>query len=190
MKTKLRTSFKKYEPEIKFILIIMLFGIITGAIFYLKQDDTIKASLTLDAINPFSNNVFNFQNIIMHLVILLFLTLSSFLGIGLIFTIIYIFIEGLAVGFLIPLFLNSYKLSGIWTISVYFIFIKLLFFILLIAFFIFLLKLVKRLLLSLKNRNLNFKSALKNVILIISFIFLNDLIIFFVGNKIVTFILV
>lgn len=190
MKAKIRTSLKKHANEIRFISIIIIFGLITGAIFYLKQSSTVKSSILLNMTDVFSTNVFSGKNIFIHIIILALLILSSFLAVGLIFTIVYIFIESLAIGFLIPLFINSFKLVGIWNFFVYFIFIKLLFLLLLILFFIAILKLTKCFLLDIKNRSSNYKLILKKVIIIFLLIVLNDIFIYFISNKIITFILV
>ncbi len=190
MKQKLWTSYRRYQDKINFIGIIIIFGLATGIFFYLKQDSMLKASLNLDLIEVFSGKVFSFQNIIYHLIILSIIILSSFILIGLPLLIIYIFCESLALGFLIPLFVSSFKLSSIGVLISYFIFTKLFFYILLIIFFISILKFTKSYLYHFRFKKNSYKKSLKITVIIACLIIINDFLIYFLANPILTFILV
>ena len=189
MKNKIRTSYQKHRMEIRFILIIMLFGLFSGLVFYLKQDSVMKASLSLN-MEIFSHNVFRFSNIIYHLLAILSLIALSFLLIGFPLLIVYIFLESLSVGFLIPLLFSSFKLSGIGIYISYFLLKKLGFFILLLVLFCLDLAFIKDYLLYLKNHKNKFFGSLKKVLITLFIIVANDFLVYFVMNRFLSFILV
>ncbi len=188
MKT-LWTSFKRNKVILLFITIIFLCGVITGFLFYFKQDATIKDSIFLSLTNLFQENVFQYKNIFYHFILLLFLVATLFCFIGVPLLMLYIFVEGISVGFIIPIFFSLFKINAILNFLLYFLLVKLLF-----LFFLFLLftkfcRFVSAYISSICRKNYLFMSNLKYIMFLILLILLNDIFIYFVSNPVLTLLL-
>jgi len=185
----IRTSFKKYKKIFIFLFIIFLFGILSGILFYFKQDVGIRQIIVANLSNIFSNNVFDLKNIIYHLSIYAILFILMFLMLGVPLTLIVIFFEGIACGFIIPILFSIYKVKSIFCLISYFVFIKMIYIILLFWLFIGMLKFFNEYILYFRTKKTLFLNYLKKIIIIGIFIFINDLCIYFVFNKVLIFLL-
>ena len=185
----LRTSFKKHKPYFLFLFIIFLFGTLTGILFYFKQDISIRNAILSSLDTVFQNNVFAFKNILYHVGLLLFVSILLFCFLGIPILVVYIFIEGIAIGFLFPIFLSSFKINFLLYAVLYFVFIKLIYILLLFCLFLKGIKFIKVYVQSLKNKNYQFIGEFKYVLFFVFCVFLNDLLVYFVSNKILIFLL-
>ncbi len=185
----IRTSIHKHRNSYLFLAILLLFGIISGILFYVYQDVESKNNILNSASNLFQHNIFDLKNIFYHFLILLTISLCLFCLIGLPILLVYIFLEGISIGFIMPIFLSLYHFQSIIYFLIYFLFIKLLFILLLFLFFIKSILFLKTYILNFKKKNTLFLKNYKNLILIIFLIFINDLIVYFISNPILTWLL-
>jgi len=119
---------KKY---IRFILSIVLVGILLGFIYYhfLNAETKINISNTLIEYDNFRYNFIIKDLIIMSLILVL-----SFFVIGVPLSIFFLIYESLSIGFLINIFFVTFGLKGFIYILIYIFFNKLITFILMIIF--------------------------------------------------------
>lgn len=178
-----RTSPENYKNIFIFISILFVFGIFTGILFYFKQDSGSKDQIILSLNGLFQNNVFSFETCIYHFLALLIISTTLFCFMGIVLLILYIFLEGISIGFLVPIFFRIYKLNAIWYFSVYFILIKFIYIILLFLLFIKFFYFLKNYLKCLKNKSYNFLKSIKYIIIFLILILLNDCFVYFIGNK-------
>jgi hypothetical protein len=183
-----RTSLKKHFPKILFALNIFIFGIISGIIYYFKQDQTIKDSL-LSLNNIFASNVFSWQNCLFHFFTLLFIAVMLFTFLGLIFILFLLFFEGISLGFIISLLFSIYKWKFLSYFLVYFILIKAIYFILLFIIYLNSIFFLKNYLKYFKTKKYTFFIYFKRIIILIFLVLTNDLLIYFVFNKVLIFLL-
>ncbi len=179
------TSLKRYKSLFLFIFILFLFGVVTGFLFYFKQDSAIRSSIPSSLDGLFQTNVFAFSTIFYHFVLLLFIAASLFCFIGLPLLILYIFFEGIGIGFLIPVFFSLYKVNAIWYFSVYFLCIKFIYFFLLLFLFCKFFNFLKYYVICIRKKSYDFLANLKYIILFLIIILLNDCMVYFVGNRMV-----
>lgn len=185
----IRTSFKKYRKIFLFLFIILLFGILSGILFYFKQDIGIRQTIIANIGNIFESNVFDMKNIIYHLIIYAILFISIFLLLGVPLTLIAIFFEGIAFGFIIPILFSIYKLKSIFCIVSYFVFVKMIYIILLFILFIIMIKFFSGYISYFKTKKVLFLKSLKNIIVVGFLIIINDLCVYFIFNKVLIFLL-
>jgi len=183
------TSLKKHETLLIFILVIFIFGIITGLLFYFKQDSSLKETIVLSLTNLFKNNVFTIKNIFYHFIILIIIALTLFCFIGLPLLTIYIFFEGITLGFIIPLFFSLFKINAIWYFLVYFILVKFIFIFLLLLLFVKTINYLKTYIICLKKKNYDFIKNFKYIITLIALILINDVFVYFISNRLLILIL-
>ncbi len=188
MKT-IRTSFKKNMSLFLFISILFLFGVITGILFYFKQDLSIRQTIISSLTGLFQNNVFELKNIFYHLLIFIIICALLFCFLGIPMLVIYIFFEGLSIGFILPIFVSLFKINAIGYFLVYFLLIKFVYIFLLFFLFAKTFHFTKTYLLCLKNKNYVFMNELKYIVFLIVFILLNDFVIYFVSNRILILLL-
>lgn len=184
-----RTSFKKYKSFYIFLSILFLFGLATGILFYFKQEPSLQETILASLQNLFHDNVFSFQNILYHLIFFLLLCALLFCFLGLPFLIVYLFFEGISIGFIFPIFLSLFKINSFLYFFVYFLFIKFIYLFLLFSLFIKCFHFTKNYIYCLKNKNYGFMKDIKYILIFILFLFLNDLFVYFVSNKLLIFLL-
>lgn len=183
------TSLQKHKSLLVFFSILFLFGIITGIIFYFKQDISLRRELEECLKDLFSSNVFSMRNIFYHLFIFLCICVSLFCFLGIPLFVFALFFEGLSIGFVIPIFILLFKVRAIGYFLVYFILVKFFYLCLLFFFFIKMISFTKTYLVCLKNKNYLFLDNLKYIVILGVMFLANDLFVFFVGNKILIFLL-
>lgn len=184
-----RTSFHKYKKIIVFLFIIFLFGIISGVLFYYKQDAGVRKVIITNLGNVFASHVFDVKNIVYHLSIFAFLFISMFLFLGIPLTLILIFVEGIALGFIIPIVFSIYKIKAIFYFCVYFLLIKSIYLILLCLIFICICKFSGNYFSYFKTKKITFLRDLKRIIILGGFILINDFVVYFGLNKALVFLL-
>lgn len=183
------TSFQKHKLIFLFLFIIFLFGSVTGFLFYLKQDITVKETILHSLDNLFSTNVFSFKNIFFHLLILMAIIALSFCFMAVPIMLFYLFFEGISVGFLIPIFFSLYKINGLLYFLLYFVLIKLVFLLLLFFVFLKLFSLMKSYIEGIRKRNYAFMEEMKYVFILVFFVILNDLVVYFGSNPLLSLLL-
>lgn len=182
-------NLKKQQISFIFLLIIFIFGLISGIFFYLKQDNIIKENIITSLNLLFKENVFPLKNILFHLLILISITATCFCLLGLPSFIIYLFFESISIGFIIPIFMNLYKINGLLYFLLYFVLIKMIYLILLGILFLKIKYFTKKYLESFKYKKNLFNKEIKYLLVIILFIMINDLIVYFGSNQILTILL-
>ncbi len=181
------TSFNK--KMYLFISIILIIGIIAGIVFVTMLDESTKEILFLN-INSYLQSIdSNKINIFLeHLVILSFLLVLSVLLLGGPLIIFFIFYNGFTIGFIISSITYIFGLKGLLFGFIYVLISKLLFIILLIIFSTNLFRIIKSVIdyiVYKKDIKDNFIIYIKRSIIFISIIFINDIILYFGGSKLV-----
>ncbi len=112
---------RKHKKYLIFVLTVVLVGIVVGFIYANLQSGNIKANIinTLEGIGTFRYNA-----IFKDLIIMSLLLVSSFLIIGLPLCLFYLFYEGISLGFLISIFMMTFKIKGLIYILIYLLFNK------------------------------------------------------------------
>ena len=186
---KHRTSFKKHKNVFIFLGIIFFFGVVSGIIFYLKQEPNVQQSILVNSQDIFSHNVFSIRNILIHLGIIFTVIVTSFLFLSPPLSLCIYFFEGVGVGFIIPILFSVFKWKFFLYFGLYFLFIKFIYLLLLGYVFDSQILFLKEYLQYIKTKKINFFLSLKRMFLFSFFLFLNDLFTFFISNRILLFIL-
>ena len=173
-----------------FIGIILLIGIISGFFFFgtlnLDLQNTIKTAIT----NYFLNiNSIKINQILIHLLIMSFLAILSFLLMGLPANLLYIFCNGFVLGFIISVYTIVNGLNGFIFSLIYIIITKIPFILVLMLFTttslkisIYLFNIVIK-----KDKSIKTKISLlfKKMLFCITLVFFIDLFIYFVGDNLI-----
>lgn len=183
------TSLKKHKSLLLFISILFLFGFITGILFYFKQEASVKESIILSLTNLFQNNVFTIKNIFYHFIILIVICVTLFCFIGLPILILYIFFEGITIGFIVPIFFSLFKINAIGYFLLYFFLVKFLFVFFLFMLFVKSIYYLKNYILCLKKKSYAFIKNLKYIVILILIILINDLFVYFISNRLLILLL-
>ncbi len=183
------TSLKRHKNLFLFITILFLFGFATGILFYFKQEPSIKETILLSMTNLFQENIFTIKNIFYHFIILLLICSTLFCFVGLPFLVFYIFFEGISIGFILPIFFSLYKINAIWYFLIYFLLVKFIFLFFLFLLFVKSVHYIKSYIICLKNKSYDFIKNLKFIFVFIILVLINDVFIYFLGNRLIIFIL-
>lgn len=180
---KIWTSLKSKKNLWIFLGIILLFGMGVGIYFGLKSIDFLSNTIANYTINQ---SLTHFS--IYHFIILSVLLISSFLLIGIPLSIAYLFYEGMSIGFCLTLFISSFHLKGCLYMIVFILITKLVFLIIYGIFFSKILNIGKSLISWLIYKN-NKKDLIVHLtvgcILLILIIFCYDLLVDFLGIKLI-----
>ena len=174
------------NSSIKFILSLALIALIIGFIIFQNQSSEIKEGV-INKVSELSmtltNN--NQNSIIFHLAILSILTLLSLIIIGLPLSISYYFYEFVSIGYLLASLFEYKKFSGLLFGTIFIIINKLVFIIFFTYFLINVINYTKK---YIKNFKVNKKELIINYLykcfFVIIIVFLNDIILSYIGNKI------
>ena len=172
---------------LSFLSVLFIISIISGFIIYNKLDDNIKLNLVSSLSNLKSDLLNNHaNNFLLHIIIISIITILSFTVVGYILSLIYLFYEGLSIGFTICYLIVNYKIKGLFFSIIYNVLFKFIYLILLIFLLIKLLDISKNVLYYLiykdKNNNKIIKRNIYGILIIFSFIIINDLFLYFIGN--------
>lgn len=185
----IRTSFSKYKFVFLFLFILFLFGVVTGLLFYLKQEQVIKESI-LQSLTPlFQENVFTLKSVLFHFLILLGLIALSFCFLAIPGFICYLFFEGISIGFVLPIFFSLYKINGLFYFLLYFLFVKVIYLILLFFLFLKLVRFTKKYVEGLRLRKYIFMEDMKYIGVVVVVLLINDLIVYFGSNQLLSLLL-
>ena len=173
---------------IRFIVGLAVLGFITGIILYYNSSNEIKASVLNEVsiiINAVSDTKQN--NILFHLALLSILLVLSIIVIGLPIIIFYYFYEFVSIGYLLTSLFFYKKISGLLFGSIFILINKILFLLFLSYFIINSIKYSKRVLKGLKMRKSEIiVHHLYKGLFIIILSFINDIILYFIGNKLLS----
>ncbi len=183
------TSFRRYKSLFLFLFILFLFGVVTGILFYFKQDVTVRSVIVESLQGLFQENVFAFKNIFYHAAFLLIVVALLFCFFGLPLQIIFLFFEGISIGFILPIFVSLYKIHSVLYFAAYFLFIKSVYLILLFFLFAKTLHFTKNYIYGLKNKKTVFLQDMKYVLFLLFVLVLNDFVVYFVSNPLLIFLL-
>ncbi len=184
---KWRTSLEQHKYLFLFLSILFIFGILSGILFYYKQDLGVQKNILINAQNMFGHNIFTIKNIGIHLGCILLLIAASFLFLAPLIFIFLFFFEGVSLGFVIPIFFSLYKWKAILVFGLYFILVKGIYLILIYYFFVNLILFCQKFKEYFKYKKLNFLTILKKLFILGLFIILNDVLIYFFANKLFIF---
>lgn len=131
MVKNMQNILKKNKKHVKFVLIIVIIGVVSGLFYYhfLSNETKLNIASTLSAYENFRYN-----SIIKDLVIMSLILVLSFFVLGVPLSIYYLFYESLSIGFLINIFLVSFGIKGLAYIILYILINKLTTFILMTIF--------------------------------------------------------
>ena len=171
-----------------FCCIVIVIGFIGGICFTYNNVFKPNQKIVLDCIKNWSINInkIHINNILPHLMILsLFLVLSSFL-IGTPLYIFYIFYNGFTIGFTISSLCKIYNFKGFIYSLIYILITKGLYLFLLLCFLTLLFRVGENIVFYLikKTKPSNHEKTLKKATIFLFLIFINDIFIYFYGNKI------
>lgn len=170
----------KYKRII--VITLILLSVLFGIFIFGNLNDN-----SLDFIIKQANNLnyINIKTIIFHIILLSLSFVLSFIGVGLIFLLIYLFFEGVVVGFMTAYFIYLYKVYGIvYSVSYILIYKALIIFLIIILSLKFL-KLFNGVIKCLKKEKVDLTKTVLNSIIIILCILAYDFILLVFGEKLI-----
>ena len=172
-----------------FMSIILVIGFIVGIVFVVLLDEATKEILFLNINEVLQNfSYVNTNDLIIHLVILSSLLILSMFLIGGPLVLFFMFYNGFSIGFIISSLTFIFGIKGILFGSIYVIIYKLLFLIMLVVFSVNLFKIIKCVIDRIVNKNNNKESLvvfIKRSVIFIGIVLILDIILYFVGGKLV-----
>lgn len=172
-----------------FMSIILVIGFIIGIVFVVLLDEATKEILFLNINEVLQNfSYVNTTGLIIHLVILSSLLILSIFLIGGPLVLFFMFYNGFSIGFIISSLTGIFGIKGILFGSIYVIIYKLLFLIMLVVFSVNLFKIIKCVIDRIVNKNNNKESLvvfIKRSVIFIGIVLILDIILYFVGGKLV-----
>lgn len=183
---QIRTSLKKNQKQIKWILFFLFLSFLISYIFFKKVDQSLLIEEIKNIPNYLQNNHINY--LFLHFIILAILIASSITIIGFLLFPIYFLFEFSCVFYNILIFTNIYHLSGLLYGILYAILTKLVYLVLLLIIFKKGYDLIKVGIRYLTNKNdTELKSYIiksgKRIIVYILAIFMNDILIYLFANR-------
>ena len=178
-------SRKKYSLIFLFVLLI---GLILGIIFVINLRDSLFENISSNLLIWQKNLTnFHFNNILPHLLLIPFLLILSLYFIGLPLNIFYIFYNGFSIGFIISCLTKLWGFNGLLYGFCYCFINKGIFILLLFLLYLLIMNVVEKNFHKIFKKDIHGTSIIKNnfkkcgIIYII--IFINDLLIYFLGGK-------
>lgn len=183
---------KGNSKAFRFILTLLIIGLLAGIILYLNLSKETKDSIIDSFINLNQNlKITKQNNIIYHLFIL-----SSFVLLGLTLflypiTLFYIFYEILSFGFVLAYYTSNFNIGGTIYTIIHFLINKFMFILVLIYISFISYKLIIKIIKSLTNKdNISvrelYQNYFKKILICAGFILLIDIFVYFFGNKILS----
>ena len=179
---------KSNRSIIKFLLMLFITSILVGIYLYLSKEKVIRESINTELIKMINNlDITRQNNILNHLLIMIVLSVLSLTIIGLPIILIYFLYEGVSIGFLLSSFINYSPIKGMLFGTIFIIISKIIYITILIYLLTNTLKYTKNFLKRLKTAK---NELIINQVIKISFCttitLINDIILYFIGNKIIT----
>lgn len=183
---------KSNSKVVKFVLTLIILGLVSGIILYLNLSSETKTSI-INSIIEINNGLSSTKqnNIVFHLLIISIFVLCSLTLILYPLTFFYIFYEILSFGFFLASYTSLNGIGGSLYSIMHFVINKGLFLLILIYICIVSFKLIKRIIFSISNKdNISVKDLYQNYFLKILICTISmlifDIIIYFLGNKILS----
>lgn len=173
------------KTVVKFLLMLFVIGIFIGVYAYLIQDINTKNAINLELTSLLSNLANVKQNsIIYHFITISLMIILSLSVIGLPLVLFYYFYEGISIGFLISSFIKYKKFKGFTYALIFTGISKLLYIAILTYFLVQSLNYAFKILKNIKEnkKDLIIRQLIKCAFTI-SICFINDIILYFIGNK-------
>lgn len=172
---------KIIKNKIVLVSVMIIISIILGVFIFNKLNDD-----NINYIISQANNLkyINLKNILYHIVIFGISFTLSFIGIGAIFLLIYLFFEGITIGFVLSYNFYCYKIGGIGYTVAYILIYKFLLIFLTILLILKFIKLFKNTIKIFKKQNNDITKTIYNCIIIFLLILFNDLFLIIFGSKI------
>lgn len=186
------TSLRNNKKYLEFCFFFLILGFLIGFLIYLKFDhSTIEQELSLFSQSLSEHHI---QYLGFHFLLLSIFIACSFTLIGVFLFPIYILFEGVCIMYHICTFTSAYHLSGFIYSLISNMILKAIFLMFLILFFKSVLNIVKKVITNLKEAqkedlSIVYTRNIKRILFSIIGIFLNDLFLYFFGNKILSFFL-
>jgi len=179
---------------IKFLLSLFVVGLVIGIYTYYNQPDLVRDSINneLEVISEVITAT-RPNNFIRHIIIFSVMMLASLTVIGLPLIIFYFFYEAVSAGFLLASFFNLNGMQGLFFGLIFNVINKIFIYLALMYLILFSINYVKRVIVSIKNKDSKIyeyitHQIIKNIFIIFS-ILVSDLIIFFLANIIIGYFL-
>jgi len=176
------------KNSLKFIFFLAVMGLIVGVLLYFKSGTEVKTGI-INKLSNLTTTIYstNQNNIIFHLSVLSILLMLSLIVIGVPLILFYYFYEFVSIGYLLSALFDYKKFSGLLFGSIFVIINKILFLLFLTYFLLNSIRYGKRIL-------KNFKASKSDIIInqlykglfVIGLTLLNDIILYFVGNKLLS----
>lgn len=190
---KVWTSIKRNKTMIIFLLSIFIIGAIFGVFYYIQQSDVIKNGIK-EGLTTYKTTISktNINLFVKHIFLLTAIFLLSYTIIGNVLSIFYLFYEGIILGFSTAIFIANYKFSGLIFNLISFILTKALFITSVIFISIVALKITKKIIYTIiSKKGESFYELIRfnilKLFIILAIVLISDLFIFFLSNKILSF---
>lgn len=190
---KVWTSIKRNKTMIIFLLSIFIIGAIFGVFYYIQQSDVIKNGIK-EGLTTYKTTISktNINLFVEHIFLLTAIFLLSYTIIGNVLSIFYLFYEGIILGFSTAIFIANYKFSGLIFNLISFILTKALFITSVIFISIVALKITKKIIYTIiSKKGESFYELIRfnilKLFIILAIVLISDLFIFFLSNKILSF---
>lgn len=179
---------KSNRSIIKFLLMLFITSILVGIYLYLSKEKLIRESINTELIKMINNlDITRQNNILNHLLIMIVLSVLSLTIIGLPVILIYFLYEGVSIGFLLSSFINYSPIKGMLFGTIFIIISKIIYITILIYLLTNTLKYTKNFLKRLKTtKNEQIINQVIKISFCITITLINDIILYFIGNKIIT----
>lgn len=179
---------KSNRSIIKFLVMLFITSILVGIYLYLSKEKLIKESINTELIKMINNlDITRQNNILNHLLIMIVLSVLSLTIIGLPIILIYFLYEGVSIGFLLSSFINYSPIKGMLFGTIFIIISKIIYIAILIYLLTNTLKYTKSFLKRLKTaKNELIINQVIKILFCITITLINDIILYFIGNKIIT----
>lgn len=179
---------KSNRSIIKFLVMLFITSILVGIYLYLSKEKLIKESINTELIKMINNlDITRQNNILNHLLIMIVISVLSLTIIGLPLILIYFLYEGVSIGFLLSSFINYSPIKGMLFGTIFIIISKIIYITILIYLLTNTLKYTKSFLKRLKmTKNELIINQVIKILFCITITFINDIILYFIGNKIIT----
>lgn len=179
---------KSNRSIIKFLVMLFITSILVGIYLYLSKEKLIKESINTELIKMINNlDITRQNNILNHLLIMIVISVLSLTIIGLPLILIYFLYEGVSIGFLLSSFINYSPIKGMLFGTVFIIISKIVYIAILIYLLTNTLKYTKSFLKRLKTtKNELIINQVIKILFCITITLINDIILYFIGNKIIT----
>ena len=179
---------KSNRSIIKFLVMLFITSILVGIYLYLSKEKLIKESINTELIKMINNlDITRQNNILNHLLIMIIISVLSLTIIGLPVILIYFLYEGVSIGFLLSSFINYSPIKAMLFGTIFIIISKIIYITILIYLLTNTLKYTKSFLKRLKmTKNELIINQVIKILFCITITLINDIILYFIGNKIIT----